>query len=281
LARYDDHPDLPTAHREPPAVALRGPEVRGQRDDRLVAEPSSAGGVEEVDVALIGDDEQRAAPGVDAGLRGVGQPFGPGLTGKGLPHGMRGPTLAQRAEERLPARVPLPTDPPADGGPAAPDAAPVPRRTTPRLRGGVTSHPRRNAVPRPRGGIAPYLRCSAASQLRSGTSSGVGDDAMLRLRRDASRRGRRRCLLGAVVGGAHRHSAAVHRRCGGAAFGRASIRIRCDPHLVGGRRANGRCAGRLGLDARVTGREGQAQDVGQHAAVAVGDRAAQRSDLRR
>ena len=62
--------------------------------------------------------------------------------------------------------------------------------------------------------------------------------------------------------------------------------FRLSPHLDGwrgtrGHRGDARRAGPLGLDAGVPRRQGQAQDIGQHASVAVGDGAAERGDLGR
>ena len=133
----DDDPDRPPAHREPPAVALGRPEVGGQHHDRLRAETDGAGSVEEIDVTLVGHDEQRATPRARGGVRGVGQPLGPGLTRQGLPDGVRGPALTQRAQERLATWVATPADPPTvDGDPATACRAPaVRRRVAPRSRG--------------------------------------------------------------------------------------------------------------------------------------------------
>ena len=100
----DDDPDLPATHREPPAVALGRPEIRGQRDDRLGAEQGRAGGAEDVDVALVGHDEQGAATRVCGGLRGVGEPTAHASPGSACQTACAARPCTQRAQERGPRR---------------------------------------------------------------------------------------------------------------------------------------------------------------------------------
>jgi hypothetical protein len=98
-ARADDHADLPAAHGQPAPVPLGRAEVGRQRDHPVRPDARRARRPEGVEVALVGHDEQRPAPGARRGGGGVGQPGRPVLAGQRLPDGVRGPAAGQGVEQ--------------------------------------------------------------------------------------------------------------------------------------------------------------------------------------
>ena len=224
--------------------------------------------MEEVDVALVGHDEQRAAPGV-----------------------RRWPARPRRAarprpRRAAPARRRARRDPrPARGGTRARAGSAAsrrpPRRATawpPRLARALRRVPAA-AAPRPRR-LAALGRHGApvptACGLGTVEASTAGTAAPPRSTPGVPRPRR----------SASAYAASPDLRRSRSAPSVALRRPRPAPSPSAGRTSAVTAEplaarGRLGLDARVPRRHGQAQDVGQHAAVAVGHRPAQRGDLGR
>jgi hypothetical protein len=107
-AGADDHRHLPPTHRQPAPVAFGRTEIGTQRHHRVGPDPLRAGGQQGLDVALVGYDEQRAAPGHDRRRRGLGEPLRPRLPRQRLPDRVRGPPAGQRIQQSSAAGIPPP-----------------------------------------------------------------------------------------------------------------------------------------------------------------------------
>ncbi|AKG41715.1 primosome assembly protein PriA [Streptomyces xiamenensis] len=101
----DDPAHRAAADREPLAVPLLGPGVRGEQD--MVARPQQCGelGVHPGGGPPVREDGQRAAPGCQRGGQGARQFAGPGGTRQRRPHRARRLAARQRRQEAGAARV--------------------------------------------------------------------------------------------------------------------------------------------------------------------------------
>ena len=84
-AGADDDAHRPAADREERAVALGRARVGREHDVAALAEPRGERGVEPVDVAVVGDADQRARPRRGGGDDGLGQQVGPVVAGDDRP----------------------------------------------------------------------------------------------------------------------------------------------------------------------------------------------------
>ncbi|GAB3857236.1 hypothetical protein GCM10027610_093200 [Dactylosporangium cerinum] len=95
-AGADDDAGCAPGGGEEASVPFRGAERGGQRDVRPgAAEGGGHRGVEAVQVAGVGDDDQRAPPAGERGRGGLGEPGGPVLAGQRGPYGVRVAPVAE------------------------------------------------------------------------------------------------------------------------------------------------------------------------------------------
>jgi hypothetical protein len=107
-ARADHDAHGAPGRREEAPVPLGRPERGRQRDVHGGVDRSGQRGVEPVEVARVGDHDQRAPAAGRTGDGCLGEPCGPVLAGQRGPHGARVPAVAKGAQERRACLVPVP-----------------------------------------------------------------------------------------------------------------------------------------------------------------------------